>query len=412
MGNKIEIANLGSKGDGVTENGRFIPFTLPGEIVEINDTGAAEIITPSPDRIGPICRHFGTCGGCSLQHLQQDKYLEWKRQQVINAFDDHGLNPDVGNCLPVALGTRRRATFSSKLQPDGLAFGFQARKSHAIIDLEECPVLGAPISDKFGQMRQLAKLVSSKSESLRISILACDNGLDVTLEVAGSISDNQHSELVQWAVNARIARLSCNDEVILQTAHPIIAVAGASISPSPGSFVQAVPSSEQRLVDVACGHLKTCSTVLDLFSGFGTFALALAKNSTVHAVEFDNNALADLNRAAGKISGIKQVTTEHRDLLRRPLQVAELNNYDGLIFDPPRAGAEQQAKELTASNVQKIAAISCNPTTLARDVRILADGGYTIKKVVPLDQFLYSHHVEVVALLERKKIKVKRKIFG
>jgi 23S rRNA (uracil1939-C5)-methyltransferase len=410
---KLNIIDLGSKGDGIASTGRFVPFTLPGEVVELNaEGGLTKVVKPSPHRVPASCRHFGQCGGCALQHLEQSEYLKWKRQQVLDAFAGEGLESKVADCIAVQSNSRRRATFTASSGTSGVRFGFQARHSHEVVDLEECPVLVSSISNEIEILRKLAVPLLQKTNRLQLAVLACDNGLDIALLEHSVLDDHQRDAISRWAVEHHVARVSHNGEIIVETEHPYLTIAGARLSPPPGSFSQAVAASEQHMIALVQQHLAKSRKVADLFAGFGTFALNIAVKSTVHAVEYEKDSLASLDSTARHISGIKPLTTEQRDLFRRPLQASELEAFDGAIFDPPRAGAEAQAKELARSGIPKIVAISCNPTTLARDVKILVDGGYKIKNITPIDQFLFTPHVEVVVLMERKKVRAKRKIFG
>ncbi len=412
---KFEIIDLGARGDGVSTDGRFIPYALPGEVVEIDDAlldKKPTIVHPSPHRVEPECEHFGVCGGCSLQHLEAREYLKWKRQQVIEAFSAQGLTPEVDLCEPVGNGQRRRAVFSAAFVNNDIKFGFLARQSHAIIDIRECPVLITTISSELQKLRAFAGQVAPRSEISKFAVLACDNGLDIAISAKTELSKRLRKTIVDWAVNNQIARVSYNDEVIVETSRPLVTVAEAILTPPPGSFSQAVTSCERQIAELVKAHLKKSSRIVDLFSGFGTFALNLIHKSTVHAVEFEHQSLDSLDLAARQLQGAKKLTVEQRDLVRRPLQTSELDKFNAAIFDPPRAGAEAQATELAKSTILKIAAISCNPVTLARDAKILVDGGYKITKVTPIDQFLYSPHVEVVALFEREKTRPKKRIFG
>ena len=413
---KLEIVSLGSKGDGIADNGRFVPFALPGERVEFDAASsgqkAVKILRASPHRIEPLCQYFGHCGGCALQHLEPVEYLKWKRREVVDAFAQHDLTPEIDPCLPTGIASRRRATFSTGRTGDGLAFGFIARKSHEIIDIEDCPLLLPEIPEHMNDLRQLAGLALPAAGQLKMSVLACSNGLDIALDGQFSLSERRRKAIIDWAVAGHKVRVSFGDEVIIETVRPVLSVAGINVTPPVGGFAQAVSEAEQHMVQLVAQHLKKSRRIVDLYSGFGTFALNLVNRSIVHAVEYEEPALASLNNAVNFMTGNKTLTTEQRDLDRRPLLAGELEKFAGAVFDPPRAGAEAQVRELAKSELSRIAAISCNPTTLARDARILVDAGFTITKVVPVDQFLFSPHVEVVALFERKKVRAKRPIFG
>jgi len=414
---RLEIDALGGKGDGIATDGTFVPFTLAGDVIEVdseeeNPGLLPHVVKASPHRIEPICQHFGTCGGCVLQHFEQQEYLNWKRQLVVDAFASSGIDAPVEPCIPTSIGQRRRASFTAIPTASGTVFGFLGRQSHGIVDLGECPLLLPMITERFDDLRNLAGLAIVPSEQIKLHVLACDNGLDIALEADTPLSERRRKAIIDWAVSAGRARVSYGDEVIIQTIMPQFSIGQAILTPPPGSFVQAVAEAEQHMADLIAAHLKKSKKIIDMFSGVGTFGLQLLHKSSVHAVEFEKAALLALEQSQKSLSGAKTLTIEARDLERRPLQTRELEGFSGAIFDPPRAGAEAQTRELAKSAIPKIAAVSCNPTTLARDAKILLDAGYKLTKVVPIDQFLFSAHVEVVALFERKKQRVIRPIFG
>ncbi len=409
----VEITALGAKGDGIAQDGSFVPFALPGELVETGADGAVlSIKRPSPHRITPICQHFCRCGGCALQHLDTAVYLDWKRQQVIDAFSASGLAPEVAPCLPVTMASRRRAVFSAVTEQDQVKFGFQSRHSHDVVDIKECPVLEPAISGKIAQLRQLAGIFRAGAAQLRVTVLASENGLDIAVDTAGDVGERRRKLAVEWAVQAKITRLSVNGEVAVQRAQPFLTIGEATVSPPPGGFVQAVRGAETQMSKLVAGHLKKSRRIVDLFSGYGAISLPLAARASVHAVELEQPALDALETVAASMTSIKKITQERRDLFHRPLRAPVLNKFDGALFDPPRAGAEEQASELAKSTITRLAAISCNPKTLARDAKILVDGGFRVSSLTPIDQFVYSPHVEVVALFERAKVKPKRRMFG
>ena len=416
---RLEIDELGAKGDGVATDGTFVPFTLPGDLVDIDDEvenhqflPPFSIVRNSPFRVNPICKHFGVCGGCSLQHFGHDEYLKWKRLLVVGAFASVGIETDIESCRPISIGSRRRATFSAITTAAGTIFGFLGRQSHEIIDIAECPILVAKISSQFNALRELAQLSVPASEQVKLSVLACENGLDIALEAATTLSERRRKAIIDWAVAGHQVRVSYDGEIIIQTIVPQLTIGAAILTPPPGSFVQAVGKAEEQMAALVVAHLKKSKRVVDLFSGVGTFALHLLPKSIVHAVEFEKAALTSLENSQKSLTGTKTLTIEPRDLDRRPLQASELEAYNGAVFDPPRAGAEAQVRELAMSKITKISAVSCNPTTLARDAKILIDAGFKLTKVTPIDQFLFSTHVEVVALFERKNARAKRPIFG
>ena len=407
MQREVTIERLGAGGDGVAENGAlFVPFTLPGERarVEIEPDGKharlVELIEPSKERVEPICRHFGTCGGCALQHLELAAYLRWKQEQVVTTLRARGLDAEVEEVRAVPAGSRRRASFALERNREGLALGYKRVRSHELVNIETCPVLSPKIvASMEGLKAALAPFLHPKRE-LRLTLTETPQGLDLVVEGAKT-SPSALAQLGAHAAKLGIARCTMNGELVAQFAAPTVEFSGAAVALPPGAFLQASAASEAVLVDLVREFVGKAKQIADLFAGLGTFAFALAANASVDAFEEDGAALAALGDAARKMSGLKPIRTFRRDLFGSPLGPKELRRYDAVVFDPPRAGAMAQAEMLAKSEVRKLVAVSCNPGTLARDLRILVDGGYRIGRVVPVDQFLFSPHIEVVAELSR-----------
>ena len=407
MQREVTIERLGAGGDGVAENGAlFVPFTLPGERarVEIEPDGKharlVELIEPSKERVEPICRHFGTCGGCALQHLELAAYLRWKQEQVVTTLRARGLDAEVEEVRAVPAGSRRRASFALERNREGLALGYKRVRSHELVNIETCPVLSPKIVASLeGLKAALAPFLHPKRE-LRLTLTETPQGLDLVVEGAKT-SPSALAQLGAHAAKLGIARCTMNGELVAQFAAPTVEFSGAAVALPPGAFLQASAASEAVLVDLVREFVGKAKQINDLFAGLGTFAFALAANASVDAFEEDGAALAALGDAARKMSGLKPIRTFRRDLFGSPLGPKELRRYDAVVFDPPRAGAMAQAEMLAKSEVRKLVAVSCNPGTLARDLRILVDGGYRIGRVVPVDQFLFSPHIEVVAELSR-----------
>lgn len=406
----LSIASLGAQGDGIaTVEGRpvYVPFTLPGEVVTAarakDRADLIAVIEPSPQRVAPPCRHFGTCGGCALQHMDMDAYLAWKRAKVVDALRGRGLDCVVADIVPCAPQTRRRAVMAARRTEGGMLLGYYAAMSHRIIDIEECPILRPGIVERLDDLRRLAGLVCATGDAFKIAVTATDTGLDIAVEGAGKLPQPQRLKAGGFAIDNGFARLTVDGEIVVEPVKPAVSFGGAPVEVPPGGFLQATSQAEEAMAGLVVPHLKRAKRVADLFSGAGTFALRLAASSEIHAVEADAAALAALDRGFRFAPGLKRVTAEKRDLFRRPLTFKELNAYDGLIFDPPRAGAEDQSKQIARSGVPLVAAVSCNPVTFARDLGILAEGGYAIRSVTPIDQFLWSPHVEAVALLEKPR---------
>ncbi|WP_417412078.1 class I SAM-dependent RNA methyltransferase [Hoeflea sp.] len=414
---KLDITRLGGQGDGIAETPQgqiFVPFTAPGDVitagVEKSRGTLMAVLEPSPRRVTPPCPHFGPdddeagCGGCALQHVAAETYQDWKRGLVVAALEARGITTEVAPLVTCEPGTRRRVVFAARRTDKGAILGFNRAQSHHIVSVETCIVATGRINQALPAIRRLATAVAVGKEPFRLSVLDAVPGFDIAVDAPFKLKEPDRLRIIT-AVRAEplAARLSFNGEILIEKQPPELEFGSVTVNPPPGGFVQASRAAEEVMGDLVTGHLKKSKRVLDLFSGSGTFALRLAQQSHVHAVEADGPSLAALDKAARRTQGLKPVSVEKRDLFRRPLMLAELKAYQGLVFDPPRAGAEVQVADIARSTVKHIAAVSCNPTTLARDLEILIKGGYKLTSVTPIDQFLWSGHVEVVALLERPK---------
>ncbi len=411
----VTIQKLGAQGDGIVNGADgpvYVPFTLPGEtvaIARIKSQGTVmSITTPSPDRQEPLCRHFGpdgvngTCGGCTLQHVGDSTYRAFKRQLVIDALKSKGLTPDVGELVVAHPGERRRVTFAARKTEKEMLLGFNQAESHHLVNIEECPISSAALIARLPAIKAIGAALANSADSFRITVLETLTGLDIAVDGIKKISDPQRRKAVETVLTLRgIARVSLNGEILVEPLKPMLDFGGVQVSPPAGSFTQATKPAEEAMAEMVLAHVGKSKRIADLFAGTGTFSLRLARLGRVHAVESEEKPLAALDHAARNTQGLKPVTIERRDLFRRPLMTSELKVYDAVVFDPPRAGAEFQCKELARSTVKKITAVSCNPLTLARDLAILVEGGYRITSVTPIDQFFWTSHVEVVATLTR-----------
>jgi 23S rRNA (uracil1939-C5)-methyltransferase len=411
----VTIEKLGAQGDGIASSAGgpvYVPFSLPGETVAIarvkSQGTIMSITTPSPDRQEPPCRHFGpdgvngTCGGCTLQHMADAPYGAFKRQLVIDALKSKGLTPEVGEIVPARPGERRRVVFAARKTEKDMLVGFNQAESHHIVAIEECPISSAGIIARLPAIRAVAASLATSAEPFRVAVLETLSGLDISVDDVKKLSDPQRRKAIETALGLRgIARVSLNGEILVEPSKPMVEFGGVQVSPPPGGFTQATKPAEEAMAELVTAHAGKAKRIADLFAGSGTFSLRLARIGRVHAVEAEAKALAALDHAARNTQGLKPVTVEKRDLFRRPLMTQEFKPYDVVVFDPPRAGAEFQCQELARSGVKKIVAVSCNPLTLARDLAILVEGGYRITGVTPIDQFLWTSHVEVVATLEK-----------
>jgi len=410
MSTRFTIQRLGAQGDGIAAiEGRevFIPFTLPGETVtaarQKDRAMLLAVLEPSPLRVAPACRHFTECGGCALQHMEEGAYRAWKRERVVQALKAKGIACEVGDLVACQPQTRRRAAFTARRAQGGMLLGFNRHLSSEIIALEECPVTLPAIVTALGRLRELAGLVCATGDPFHLTVTATASGLDVAAQGSGRMEERQRRAAADFVIREGFCRLSVDGEIVMEPKKPVVMFGDVAVAPPPGVFLQATAEAEQAMADLVGSHLARAKRVADLFSGCGSFALRLAARAEVHAVEGDAPALAALDRGFRFASGLKRVTAEKRDLFRRPLTFKELAAFDGVVFDPPRAGAEDQSKQIARSDVPFVAAVSCNPVTLARDLAILIEGGYRLKSVTPIDQFLWSAHVEAVALLEKPR---------
>ena len=419
MSETVRIDALGHGGDGIAETpgGRiFVPFTLPGETVAAERDGSrgrlVEVLAASPLRVDPACRHFGTCGGCALQHMERDAYLAWKRETVARSLALAGVEAVVDPVVAVPAASRRRAVLTALRIVRSVLLGFQRRGSNEIVAIEECPVLAPAIATRLGLLREIAAIALRPRRPGRITVLAADNGLDIALTGAAEPDARMLAALGGLGGEPSLARLTVDGREIFLSRRPELDSGGAALLPPAGSFVQASAAAEAAMAAAVLAHVGDGAPVLDLFAGAGTFTLRLARRSPVTAVEGEASLLAAIEAAVRRARGLRPVTTRRRDLFRNPVSPRELNDFGAVVFDPPAAGARAQAEALAQSRVPRVAAVSCNPATLARDARILVDGGYRLERVLPVDQFVFSAEIEVVATFVRPDGKTDGKTDG
>jgi 23S rRNA (uracil1939-C5)-methyltransferase len=402
---EIEVVGLGAQGDGIAAepegDHRFVPFALPGERVRSTGIGLPEILSgASPERRAPVCRHFGTCGGCVAQHMSAHLYAEWKRGIVVEAFRQRGIEADVAPLLAVPLGSRRRAVLTAKREAGRITLGYHRRRSHDLLDLEECPVLAPEIVATLPGLRALVGALAA--DEVRLAVLVTPVGLDVAVDGAGRRPDARAAALLaQICAQHRLARLTVGAETIVARASPTLQTSGVEVLPPPGGFMQAVAEAEAAMSAAVLDNVGKAKRAADLFCGIGTFSFALARRARVAAFDNDDASIAALQAAMRHARGLKPIEVRPRDLFREPLSPRELIAFDAVVLDPSRAGAKAQCEALARSDVCTIVYVSCDPATLARDARILHDGGYRLGRVVPIDQFLFAAHVEVVAAFTR-----------
>ena len=417
----LTIERLGQRGEGIAESahGRvYVPYALPGDTIHArvgSERGVlVDIVTPSADRIAPFCVYYGICGGCAVQALAADAYTHWKQDLVVTALARENIAVDVAPMRDAHGEGRRRATIHAHYEADGtFHVGFMQARAHAIVEIESCPLFAPDLAGALPAARAIAAALRAKAKPLDIVATATQTGLDIDLRGCGPLDEGLRQNLIGIAQTHDLARLSNHGLPLISRRQPVIAIGAALVRPVPGGFLQATQAGEDMLGSLVMDAAKGAKRVADLFSGLGAFALRLAEFAEVHAVESDAAALAALDAAARATAGVMRVTTETRDLMRRPLLESELNRYDAIVFDPPRAGAQTQAANLARSSVPKVIAVSCNVQSFARDARLLIDGGYTLDSVTPIDQFRHSAHVEMVGIFSRPPLKKrKRSLLG
>ena len=414
---RLMIERLGQRGEGIAQGpdgAIFVPYALAGEtiIAEVDGTRGrlVDIVTPSPQRTAPICPSFGICGGCAVQTLAPAAYAAWKRGLLADALHHAKLSVDVDDLIDAHGEGRRRASFHARVDAAGrVKLGFMQARAHEVVDLAACPVLAPPMREALAAARALAGALAKAAKPLDFLVTATDTGLDVDIRGYGALEAALMQQLIAVAERHDFARLSNHGEILIARRTPLLRIGRAQVPPPPGVFLQATAAGETALAAAVGAALAGSRRIADLFAGIGTFALRLAERARVHAVDVEEAPLAALIKAAHVTPGLQQVTTERRDLFRRPLDHKALADFDAAVFDPPRAGAEAQAKALAQSALPLVVAVSCNVQTFARDAALLCAGGYEIARVTPLDQFRYSPHVEIVGLFRRPAAPARRR---
>jgi 23S rRNA (uracil1939-C5)-methyltransferase len=345
-----------------------------------------------------LCRHFGVCGGCALQDLTSEDYRAVKRKTVSEALARAGLGDVVvEEAVQVPLQSRRRAVFKLAKSGGAISVGFHAARSHVIVDMRECLVLSPALLALAADLRRVMAPMLHDGEKAELHATETSNGLDLAFRWQRKFTPALATQMAQAFAPLGVARVMVNGQIALEQQKPEIAFGGARVTLPPQAFLQATVAGEAALQARVLALTEGAKNIADLFAGLGTFTLKLATRARVHAVEQDGAALAALAAAARATQGLKPITTEKRDLFKSPLTVLELNAFDAVVLDPPRAGADAQARALAASKLGRIAYVSCDAGSFARDARILADAGFTPGPVTPIDQFLFSAHIELVA---------------
>ena len=420
---RLSISRLGQRGDGVAETPQglvFVAGAVPGDTVTAQVDGdrgrLISVDIPSPDRVTPFCPLFGRCGGCATQHVGPKLYSAWKREGLVNALRHAGIDATVDPLVAAHGEGRRRVTFHVRRVPgDGkpvIETGFMAARSHDIVIVDACPLLTPGLARAPQVAHAIGEALAGSSKPLDVQVTDTEGGLDVDVRGHGPASPSARRSLALLANQLDIARLSMHGDVIVERRTPSVKIGKALVVPPPGGFLQATMAGEDALGGLVTAAVGKAKMVADLFAGVGTLALRLAEKATVHAVESEGAAMLALDRAVRQTQGLRTVTIETRDLFRRPLLGPELARFEAVVFDPPRAGADAQAKYLAELSVPVVVAVSCNASTFARDAALLIGGGYTLARVTPVDQFLHSAHVELVGVFEKKQAKKRRFTLG
>lgn len=402
----VTITGLGAEGDGAATTAAgaqiFIPQALPGETWRLVEGAPAEPVELLPDRRRPPDRDDEPCGGCVARHMPPDMYQAWKREHLVRALRQHGVTADIQPLITVPEHSRRRATFNTRRSGGTMRIGYHGRRSHDLVAAEACPVLDQRIVTLLPALANLADVIAARDDTARVAVTLTDTGADVDIEGReASLSAPARAHIGDIAAAARMARVSVDGVPVIELQAPVLHFAGKAVTPPPGTFLQAVPAAEQAMIDLVTATLGKARHVGDLFCGIGTLTLPIAQKARVLAFDSDRAAIDALNEAQRKNQGLKPFTARVRDLFRDPLSPLEMKDFDVVVLDPPRVGAKAQSERLAKSKVKRVVMVSCNPATLARDLRILLDGGYRLDKLTPIDQFLYAPHLEAVAVLSR-----------
>lgn len=413
---ELTINAVGAQGDGLSRLGdgkpAFVPLTLPGETVLARMEGArgevAEILTASAERVTPPCRHFGACGGCALQHWADEPYRAWKVEQIRIQLSMEGLETEILPAFAAPPASRRRVALHARKggKGQGARLGFKERRSWNLVPIEECPVTDPRLVAALPALARLAEpFLEHPKSAPTLHVTLTGTGLDIDVtgveRKSGGLSADARMRAAMAAGEGDFARVTLAGEIVYGARQPLVKLGAAVVALPPGSFLQAVPAAERAMVDFAVREAQGASRIADLYCGVGTFTFRLAEIGQVYAAEVSPQAIAALKAAIGATPGIKPITAEARDLVRRPVLGAELAKTEVVVIDPPRAGAAEQTAEIAKSKVVKVVGVSCNPQTFAKDARTLVEAGFRLEKVLPVDQFVWSPHIELVGVFSR-----------
>ena len=394
------VERLGQRGDGLVRAGDVllhVPKVLSGEDIDLEMGKLTRVVTPSPERVEPFCQHYDRCGGCKFQHWAEEPYRHWKRNLLVEALAAHNIHTDVAALIDAHGAGRRRVSLHVREVNGVWCAGFMEQKSHDLIALKECPVLVPSLKD----VAELAAAFGPSLGACDVAVTAADNGLDVSIKAERKVVLRRLEALNEIVSRFNILRLSVNGEVHTARASPHVIIGKALVTLPTTSFLQATAAGEMALSALVMDAVKTSKHVADLFCGVGPFALRMAEKAKVYAADSDKPAIAAIQLALRNTQGLKPVDAQYRDLFREPLTPLELKQFDAVVLDPPRAGAEAQARQLAKSSVKRVVLVSCDVANFSRDAAILVKGGYSLKTVTPVDQFKWTAHLEMVGVLTK-----------
>jgi 23S rRNA (uracil1939-C5)-methyltransferase len=402
---------MGGEGDGVAPGPVFVPFTLPGERVIAAGAGERrtlrEVLEPSGDRVEPPCPHFVACGGCALQHWAHEPYLAWKVERLMGTLARQRIEAEVMPAFAATPGSRRRLALHARKGTAAAArLGYKARKSWDLVDIAVCPIADARLQAAIPAMKRLAAPLFEHAKSApTLHVTLTETGIDIDISGverrSGGLSADARLQVAERAAEADFARVTFDGEVAYQARQPLVRLGAATVALPAGAFLQATPSAEVAMAAFVTEAAAGAARIADLYCGVGTFTFRLAQIAPVIAADFAPEAVRALTSALAGAPGLHGVAAEARDLVRRPVLAEELKRVDVAVFDPPRAGAAEQTAELARSNVGRVIGVSCNPATFARDARVLLDSGFRLERLLPIDQFLWSPHLELVGVFGR-----------
>lgn len=408
---EVVIETIGGEGDGVAPGPIYVPFTLPGETVRATGGGERReldaVLVASAERVEPPCPHFGVCGGCALQHWDHPAYLAWKVERLRKTLALQHIETEILAPFAAPPASRRRLALHARPGKRGEArLGYKTRKSWDVIDISACPIADPKLEASLPALRRLAApLLQHPKSAPTLHVTLTAEGLDVEItgveRKSGGLSADARMQLGRIASEFDFARVTMDGEVQYGGRQPLVRVGPAVVALPAGAFLQAVPAAEAAMAAFAVEQAAGAERIADLYCGVGTFTFRLAQIAPVYAADGHAPAIKALTSAIATAPGLKGITAETRDLARRPVLAVELKKTDTVLFDPPRAGALEQTAEVAASKVAKVIGVSCNPATFARDARALIDAGFSLDRVLPVDQFLWSPHVELVGVFTR-----------